>query len=171
MVTFARSEPTEGCLGGATLGDINTLITWEGNWVLSANPPDWDRALAADPRVLDVMTPWSYLDGHKDQKVAMLVSENPGSFLERDVGDPWAADSWLSVRDPSGDLRRGLEANGAFADGKLDFTESQELLFSVLQANGNPVSLDVMPDSIHDTLAGHGWRVFLEAFVKAAAAD
>ena len=86
-----------------------------------------------------------------------------------EVGDPWAADSWLAVRDPSGDLRRQLETNGAFADGTIDLVDSQQLLYSVLKAQGNPVSLDVMPDSSHAWLAGKGWDVFLAAFPKAAA--
>jgi acetyl esterase/lipase len=171
LATFARPAPTAGCLGGTTLGAIAALVTWEGNWLLSVNCPDWDGALAADPRVMDAMTPWTHLAGHADQKVVMLVSENPGTFFEREAGDPWAADSWLAVRDPSGDLRRQLEANGAFADGTLDFVEVQQLLFSVLEARGNPVSLDVMPDSIHDHLGGAGWPVFLAAFPKAAAED
>src|SRR5512140_3618037 len=34
MVTFARPAPTTGCLGGATLGPIDALVTWEGNWLL-----------------------------------------------------------------------------------------------------------------------------------------
>jgi acetyl esterase/lipase len=168
---FARPKPTAGCLGGTALGAIDALVTWEGNWILSVNEPDWDGALAADPRVFDAVTPWKYLAGHKDQKVVMLVSENPGASFEREVGDPWAADSWLGVRDPSGDLRRQLKVNGAFADGTLDFTEVQQLLFSVLKAQGNPVSLDVMPGSSHTSLSDAGWKVFLAAFPKAAAKD
>jgi acetyl esterase/lipase len=171
MAAFARPEPSAGCLGASTLGAIDSLVTWEGNWVLSANVPDWNAALAADPRVMDAATPWTYLDEHRDQEVVMLVSEDPGDFFEREVGDPWAADSWLAVRDPSGDLRRQLEANGAFTDGTLDFIEVQQLLFSVLQAQGNPVSLDVLPDSVHADLLGAGWDVFLAAFPKAAAQD
>ena len=180
MATFARPAPTAGCLGGATLGPIDALVTWEGNWLLSINGPDWNAALAADPRVVDAVTPWRYLAEHKDQKVVMLVSEDPNASLqaefpgfevERPVGDPWAADSWLAVRDPSGDLRRQLEANGAFADGTIGFFNSQQLLFSILKAQGNPVSLDVMPDSSHAWLRGAGWDVFLAAFSKAAAKD
>ena len=49
--------------------------------------------------------------------------EFPGLIVERPVGDPWAADSWLAVRDPSGDLRRQLEANGALADGTIGFAD------------------------------------------------
>ena len=171
MVAFNRPEPTVGCLGGATLGTIDALVTWEGNWLLSVSYPDWNGALAADPGVMDIVTPWRSLPGQADLKVVMLVSEHPGTFFEREVGDPWAADSWLAVRDPSGDLRRRLEANGAITDGILDFVDVQQLLYSVLEAQGNPVSLDVMPDSVHDRLGTAGWPVFLAAFQKAAATD
>jgi acetyl esterase/lipase len=180
MVAFARPEPTAGCLGGPTLGAIDALVTWEGNWLLSLDETTWDAALAEDPRVMDVITPWTYLAEHKDQKVVMLVSEDPNASLEaefpglivdRPVGDWWAADSWLAVRDPSGDLRRQLEANGALADGTINLADAQQLLYSVLKAQGNPVSLDVMPDSSHAYLRGAGWDVFLTAFPKAAATD
>jgi dienelactone hydrolase len=177
QVAFARPEPSAGCLGGTTLGEIDALVTWEGNFILSVNMPDLDGILAADPRVLDVITPWSHLAEHTDQKVVMLVSEDPslslksefpGLIVERPVGDPWAADSWLAVRDPSGDLRRQLEANGAIADRTIGFADAQQLLYSVLKAQGNPVTLDVMPDSSHAWLRGAGWDVFLAAFSKAA---
>jgi hypothetical protein len=171
MVTFNRPSPSAGCLGGAALGDIEALITWEGNWLLSVNYPDWDGALAADARVMDVVTPWASLPRHTDQKVVMLVSERPGPDFERQVGDPWAKGSWLTVRDPSKKLRTLLEANGAFADGTLDFVEVQQLLYSVLKAQGNPVTLDTMPGSTHTSLSDEGFKVFLAAFVKAAAKD
>ncbi len=132
---------------------------------------DWDGTLAADPGIMAEVTPWAKLAEHKDLKVVMLVSDHPGAFFEREVGDPWAADSWLAVRDPSGDLRRRLEANGALADGIFDFVDAQRLLFSILRAQGNPVTLDVMPDSVHDRLGTAGWPVFLAAFQKAAAHD
>ena len=87
------------------------------------------------------------------------------------MGDPWAADSWLAVRDPSGDLRRQFEANGAFSDGIVDQADMDQLLYSILKAQGNPVSLDLMPGSSHDRLSDAGWKVFLAAFPKAAAKD
>jgi hypothetical protein len=49
--------------------------------------------------------------------------------------------------------------------------EVQQLFYSILQANGNPVSLDVMPGSNHIFLSDEGWKVFLAAFPKAAAQD
>ena len=156
------------------------MVIWEGNWLLSVNAPDWDAALATDPRVMDAITPWTHLAEHEDQRVVMLVSEDPNASLqaefpgfevERPMGDLWAADSWLAVRDPSGDLRRRLAANGALTDGTIGFADSQQLLYSVLKAQGNPVTLDVMPDSSHAWLAGKGWDVFLAAFPKAMAED
>ena len=174
LVAFAQPKPTAGCPGGATLGEIDALVTWEGNWMLSATDPsimDWDGVLAADRGIMDAVTPWTYLANHKDLKVVMVVSEHPGAFFEREVGDPWATDSWLAVRDPSGDKRHQLEKNGALADGVFDFVDSQQLLFSVLKSQGNPVSLDVMPGSRHDSLSDAGWKVFLAAFPKAAAKE
>jgi acetyl esterase/lipase len=183
MVAFARTQPTTGCLGGDSLGEIDAVVTWEGNWLLSLTHPviqDWDSILAADPRIMDAVTPWNYLANNTNLKVVMLVSEDPrasleseypGVIVDREVGDAWAADSWLAVRDPSGDLRRRLEANGALADGTLEFVEVQELLFSVLKAQGNPVTLDVMPGSSHAYLGDAGWPVFLAAFEKAAKQD
>ena len=120
---------------------------------------------------MDAATPWKYLAEHKDLRVVILVSEHPGAQFERKVSDPWAADSWLAVRDPSGDMRRQLEANGALADGTFDCVDGQRLFFSVLEAQGNPVSLDVMPGSTHTSLSDAGWKVFLAAFGKAAAQD
>ena len=167
-VAFARPAPTAGCLGGATLGPIHALVAWAGGWALSVNNPDWDAILAAEPAAMDAATPWAHLAEQPNLKVVMLVSETPGLGLEREVGDPWAADSWLAPRDPSGDLRRRLEASGAFADGILDWLEVQQLLFTALQDQGNPVSLDVLPDSTEESLQGGGWDVFLAAFEKAA---
>ena len=174
QVAFARPEPSAGCLGSNSLGAIDALVTWEGELGSSVPRSVWDAPLAADPRVLRAQTVWPYVAEHKDLKVVILVSEIPNGGdmnFDRQLGDPWAADSWLAVRDPSGDLRRQLETNGAFADGTLDLAEVQRLLFSVLKAQGNPVSLDVMPGSTHISLSDAGWKVFLAAFPKAAAKD
>jgi hypothetical protein len=50
----------------------------------------------------------------------------------------------------------------------IGYPDAQQLLYSVLEAQGNPVSLDVLPDSSHAWLAGKGWDVFLAAFKRAA---
>ena len=169
-LAFARPAPTAGCLGGTTLGAINTLVTWEGDWNLI--DPVWDSAIPADPRIVDALTPWKYLAQHKDLTVVMLASQgsnDPGTPYQRQLDDPSAVASFFAVRDPSGVLRGQLDMNGTFADGSYSLGEEQQLLFSVLKAQGNPVSLAVMPDSTHDEIAGKGWSVFLAAFAKAAA--
>jgi hypothetical protein len=119
------------------------------------------------------LTPWTYLAEHKDQKVVMLASEIPKAdiVLDRPLPDPEAMNAFFARRDPTGVLRRQLEANGALTDGILDLREAQELLFSVLEAQGSPVSLDVLPGSNHISLSDAGWKVFLAAFPKAAAQD
>jgi dienelactone hydrolase len=165
MVAFARQKPSAGCLGSSTLGAIDALVTYEGDWILGG---PLGNALDTDPTILDVAAPWKYLPGRKDLKVVVLVSSDPG-IAARAFGDPKAAASWVAARDPSGVLRKQLDANGALADGSLSFTENQQLLFSVLKAQGNPVSLDVMPGSAHNYLSDAGWKVFLAAFEKPAA--
>jgi dienelactone hydrolase len=171
MVAFARPEPSAGCLAGTTLGAIDALITWEGDWILSNPALGWDGLLAADPRLLANDTPWPHLAQDNDLKVVMLVSDHPGAQFERKVSDPGVADSFFAVRDPSGVLRGQLEASGALVDGLFDFGDGQRLLFSALQAQGNPISLDVMPGSTHYTLSDAGWKVLLAAFGKAVAQD
>jgi acetyl esterase/lipase len=175
MIAFARPDASAGCLGSTTPGAIDALVTWEGDWLLqpTTKPEHWDKRLAADPTLMDALTPWKHLPEHRDLKVVMLVSEHPYSDInpDRPLPDPEAMDAFFAPRDPSGVLRRQLEVNGALADGNLDLAEAQGLLFSVLEAQGNPVSLDVMPDSNHISLSEEGWKVFLAAFPKAAAQD
>jgi len=173
MIAFARPDASAGCLESTTPGAIDALVTWEGDWLLQPTHIDWDGRLAADPTLMDALTPWKHLPERKDLKVVMLVSEHPYSDInpDRPLPDPEAADAFFAPRDPTGVLRRQLEANGALADGNLDLGEAQGLMSSVLKAQGNPVSLDVMPGSNHISLSDEGWDVFLAAFPKAAAQD
>ena len=76
----------------------------------------------------------------------------------------------LEARDPDGTLRAFLEANGALDDGSISWEDEQRLLYSALEANGNPVTLDVMPGSTHTMLTADGWEIFLDAFEQAATA-
>jgi acetyl esterase/lipase len=174
LVAFARPEPTAGCLGGATLGAIDALVTWDGDWLLQTTFLPWDQLLASDPRLMTSLTPWTYFAEHKDLRVVMLASETPkgGDLdLDRPLPDPEAMSAFFAPRDPSGVQRTQLEANGALTDGILDLREAQELLYSVLKEQGSPVSLDVLPGSTHISLSDAGWKVFLAAFPKGAAKD
>ena len=120
---------------------------------------------------MDAATPWKYLAEHKDLRVVLLSETKPNADINLDypLPDAEAVNAFFAPRDPSGVLRRQLEANGALADGTFDCVDGQRLFFSVLEAQGNPVSLDVMPGSTHTSLSDAGWKVFLAAFPKAAA--
>ncbi len=169
LVAFAQPEPSVDCLGGPEVGPVDALVTWEGDWVAMGPDVPWDSQITGDPRILEGYTPWTFIPEHPDLKVVMLVSEDPG--VQHLLRDAAAVESFIAVRDPSGDLRGYLEANDAFADGAFDLAETQDVFFSALQQQGNPVSLDVMPSSTHTGLSEDGWDVFLAAFEKALAPD
>lgn len=170
IVAFARPVPSTGCLGSTTLGAIDALVTWDGEWLAQTTFMGWDERIAADPRVFDALSPWTDLPAHKDLKVVMLSEAEPNADFnyERPLPDEAAMDAFFGPRDPSGALRKQLEANGALADGVLDALEAQQLLFSVLKAQGNPVTLHIMPGTNHTTIGVDGWPVFLAAFEEAA---
>lgn len=165
QVAFARPAPSSGCLGPKTLGRIDTLIAWEGDWILA--DPGADPFVAANPSPWDAMAPWGHLAAQKAMRVALLVSDNPG--LTRTFPDQAAVQAFLAARPVPADVRQRIEARGDLADLAYDVTAEQELLFDVLKAQGNPVTLDVMPDSTHESLGPEGWKVFLAAFRNAIA--
>jgi len=146
-------------------GPVDALVTWEGDWLLAY--PAYDPVLAADPRAMSAWTPWAALPTEKQLEVAMLVSSDPGAEYQTPLPDTTATNAFFAPRDPSGDLRRRLEATGALADHSITLAEEQQLLYSVLRDQSNPVTLDLMPDSTHDSLGDAGWAVFLDAFRKA----
>ena len=39
QVVFARPVPSAGCLADTQLGDIDALVTWEGDWLLGSRTP------------------------------------------------------------------------------------------------------------------------------------
>jgi acetyl esterase/lipase len=170
IVAFARPEPSPGCLRKATLGTIDALVTWDGEWLAQTTFMGWDERIAVDPRVFDALSPWTDLPAHRDLKVVMLSELHPNADYnyERPLPDKAAMDAFFTPRDPTGVLRAQLEANGALADRVIDALEAQQLLFSILKAQGNPVTLDLMPDTNHTTIGTAGWPVFLAAFETAA---
>jgi len=164
QVAFGRPPPSAGCLDERSLGAIDALVTWEGDWLLG--DPSWDSVLADDAGPFDVITPWAHLSDQTDLKVVMLVTD---STLTRPMSDVAAVDAFLAARDPTGKLRPILDAEGAFDDGIFGLAEEQTLLYDVLRAQGNPVTLDVMSGSSHEHLGDEGWPVFLKAFRNASA--
>lgn len=165
VIAFNRPTPTAGCAGGPTLGPISALVTWDGDWMMI--DPTYDAHLAADRRPLDVYTPLRNVAAHEDLPVVLLRSEIVGPYV-RNLSEPTDMDAFFAARDPTGKLRPQLETLGALADGQFDLLELQEFFFAYLKANGNPVSLDVLPGTTHDSLSDEGWGVMLAAFDKAA---
>jgi acetyl esterase/lipase len=156
-VAFAPGKPAMGCLGG-DLRPVDALVTWEGDWLFSY--PMWTDIFDADPTLIDAFSIWPKLPLRKNLKVDLLLGETSDM--------PVLAVADLAVRDPTGALRQQLSTNGALADGDIVIEESQRLLFSALTAQGNPVTLEVMPKSTHEYIAREGWSVFLAAFDRVA---
>ncbi|MGZ3632270.1 MAG: dienelactone hydrolase family protein [Candidatus Limnocylindrales bacterium] len=156
-LTFAPEKPATGCLAGH-LRPVDALVTWEGDWLFSDSL--WNHVFAADPTLINAVAIWPKLPLRKNLKVALLMGETS------DLPDLPVAD--LVARDPTGALQRQLFMNGALADGNITIAESQRLLFSALKAQGNPVTLEVMPSTTHEQIDGEGWSVFLAAFDRVA---
>ncbi len=166
MMAFARPDPAAGCLGGTTPGAVDAAVTWDGDWMLM--DPIWDTATAGDERLFDRYSPLDYVADHKDLRVTMLASEDPAPYA-RDLRATADASAFFAVRDPTGTYRDRLEANGALSDGSYDLREMQEFFFEVLQAQGSPVSLDILPHATHDALGAEGRDVLVGAIRRTAA--
>jgi hypothetical protein len=88
--------------------------------------------------------------------------------LSRELGDPWAKDSWLVARDPSRDIRRGLEKLGAFEGDRMTNESIEQLLVERLKADGDNVAYVRLADSSHEVLGPKGMESFLDAPVPSA---
>jgi acetyl esterase/lipase len=168
-IASTHPAPTSGCPGGTSVGPVHGLVTWDGDWTLT--DPGWDKPLAADPSVWDALTPFSTIASDRTLKVVMLASGIVGEYV-RDLSDPKAFDAFFKVRGPSGVLHRQLEAIGALDDKAYDIQEIQRLLLSLLKAQGNPVTLTMLPGTSHDSygsaMGDEAMSVFVTAFKEAA---
>jgi acetyl esterase/lipase len=165
VIAFARPAPTAGCIGATSLGPIHALVSWDGDWMMI--DPTWDAALAADPRLFDLYTPLASVAAHKDLRVVMLRSKVTGPYI-RYLEDPAVMDAFFAVRDPAGNLREQVESLGSLADGQYDLLELQAFFYAYLEANGNPVTLEVLPGTTHDIMSDEAVPVLLAAFGTAA---
>jgi acetyl esterase/lipase len=170
-IAFTRPSPTPGCPGGASLGPIHALVTWDGDW--SMTDPSWDATLRADSASWTTFTPVTHIASDRTLKVVMLTSGVVGGYA-RNLSDQAAADAFFGLRDPSGLLHQQVEAIGALDDGSFDIQEIQQLLFTLLEAQGNPVTLTELPGTSHDSFGGamndEAMAVFVAAFKAAAGA-
>jgi len=161
MEAFGRAPASRGGLKGAGSTIPESLVVFDGDYLLG--DPSWDDLLAADPGLMQVYTPWRYLGRLVDFPVTVVGSGDPN--LSRRLGDPWAEDSWLAVRDPSGQLRRGLEGLDAL-QGDYSMNEDVLKLFvQRLEADGDAVTYVRLTDSTHAELGKNGMESLVETLV------
>ncbi|MCX6374414.1 MAG: alpha/beta fold hydrolase [Actinobacteria bacterium] len=159
---FSGAPASEGGLEGAGSTLPESLVLLDGDWMIIGDPM-WNRLLAEDPGIMQVATPWQYVGRRVDFPVTVINSGDP--YLSVPLGDPWAKDSWLVARDPSGKLRRGLEKLGAFRGHRFANDYQQALFAQRLRAAGDAVTFVTLKDSSHTELSPEGMTSLLEALV------
>lgn len=162
VLAFNRPEPSEGCPGGDELGPVSSLVTFEGDWLLMDTM--WDQIMRTDTAVLAEATPWGGLATHADLPVVMLISEGSGGVTAPPPGEPPV--DLATARDPV-TLRAAL--HDVLTDGEGgDIGQEQAVLYTALKANGNPVSLTVVPGADHNSIGLSGLPALLAAIDEAA---
>jgi hypothetical protein len=159
---FGAAPASAGGLEGAGSTIPESLVLFDGDWMIASDPM-WNRLLAADPGIMQLATPWQYLGRRVDYPITVINSGDPS--MSGPLGDPWAKDSWLVARDPSGKLRRGLEKLGAFRGHRFTNDSVQALLVQRLRAAGDAVTFVTLKDSTHTELSTEGMKSLLDALV------
>lgn len=158
---FSGASASEGAFqgGGSTIPE--SLVLFDPDYLCC--DPLWDKVLAADPSLMELQTPWHYLGRQVDFPITVIGSGDPN--LSRELGDPWAEDSWLAVRDPSGDIRRGLQKLGALRGDFYTNDGPERLFVERVKADGDTVTYVRLTDSTHESLGEQGMESFLDALV------
>ena len=163
VVVLAQPEVGDGCLAH-DIPQVDTLVTWDGDWLIITEAAGWDAHLAADPTLMESITPWAHLPAPPDMRFVMLQPETSGEG--RTASDSVGAGDWLAARDPDGTMTATLEAIGAFDDGFISPDETDRVFAEVLRAAGADVILKTLPSSSHGQLSAEGWSVLLDTFRK-----
>lgn len=164
MEAFSGAPASASGLEGAGSTIPESLVVFDPDYLLASFSDDF---LINDPGLMHVFAPWDYLDRHVDFPITMLDSVTPE--MSRDASDVWVEGSWLAVRDPSGELRRGLEQLGAFEVGTNLNGAGMQLAAERLRAAGSTVTYVTLSDSTHWELGKKGMASLLHAVVPDAA--
>jgi acetyl esterase/lipase len=168
-IAFSSPDPTSGCPGGDSLGPIDAIVTWDGDWNLIDY--SWDGPLAGDPSRWEATTQFWDITSDPNLKVVMIASDIVGPYV-RNLADAGVSDTFFSVRGPNDFLLGQVEAIGALTDNAYDIKEMQQLFFTQLEAQGNPVTLTMLPGASHDSfgqmMKDAAMAVFVAAFKEAA---
>jgi hypothetical protein len=162
MEPFSGAAASEGALAGAGSSIPERAVVFDADYLL-AGTSMWDEVLAGEPGVMQLLTPWPSLGRRVEFPITIIGSGDPG--LSRKLGDPWATDSWFVVRDPSGDIRRGLEKLGAFEGDRITNESIEQLLVERLEADDDTVTYVRLTDSSHEYLSPEGMESLLDALL------
>jgi predicted esterase len=162
MEPFSGAAASEGALAGAGSSIPESVVLFDADYLL-AGTSMWDEVLAGEPSVMQLITPWPSLGRRVEFPITIIGSGDPG--LSRELGDPWATDSWFVVRDPSGDIRRGLEKLGAFEGDRITNESIEQLLVERLKTDGDKVTYVRLSDSSHENLGPEGMESLLDALL------
>jgi acetyl esterase/lipase len=165
MEAFSGVAASKGGLEGMGSAIPESLVLFDPDLLLAGDPM-WDKYLAADPGIFQVLTPWQYVGRRVDFPVTVIGSGDPA--LTRPARHVWAKDSWLAVRDPSGGLCRGLQTIGAFRGGRFINDGALKLLVQRLRAAGDKATYVQLTDSTHTVLGDRGMESLLNALVPSA---
>jgi predicted esterase len=160
MVAFSDPGVGEGCKADSGSAVPDNLVLFEGNPLICGDTSR-DGLLQEDPGIMDAFTPWSYLD--EAPRIPVHILDSDSQEFDRTTN---GADEWLALRDPSGELTRGLEQLGAFGDGVVSMRESQRLLYERLKSLGYEVEFLDLPDSSHNHLSDAAVQVAVDAILQ-----
>ena len=163
MEAFSGAPASTSGLKGAGSTIPESLVVGDGDYLLATLP---DEAMVADPGLMHVFSPWDYVGQGADFPITVIDSADPS--LSRPVPDPWAEDYWLAERDPSGELRRGLEKLGAFETGLYVNSSGLKLFTERLREAGDTVTYVTLTNSTHTGWSEEGWQSVLAAVVPNA---
>jgi pimeloyl-ACP methyl ester carboxylesterase len=161
VAVLGPPELADGCLAQAS-PQVDVLVTWDGDWLVVTKAFGWDDYLAAEPTLMESITPWAHLPPPPGLRFIMLQPETSGEG--RSATDARGETGWLAARDPDGTLTSALEAINAFEDDFIAPDETDRVLGAVLRTYGADVTYEEMPGSSHLGLSSEGWEMFIDVF-------
>jgi hypothetical protein len=169
MVAMAENPPGEEyCLVPPEPVEPDTLVLWEGDWLLGY--PGWDGALEANPTFFPdewvlgqiragLPSTWHVLMGAPERVTGPRLAVGDPFGTGDECGRPIAPGEgglqvpggmcrWFELRDPTGDLRREFDELGFHDDGWLTVSEQSVLFAEHLEAAGVDHTLTAYVDLI-----------------------
>jgi hypothetical protein len=148
MVALGSPDTLPGCSSAADWAATG-LAAVNDDWLLEF--PAFDAVPAA---AVAAQSPWGLLDEAPRIPVALVVTDAAETVSDR-CGGPDA--DWLAGRDPSGDIRDGLDAVDAFADGCIDFGDEARAMAAAMSAHdGLAAQVVRLPNSDGGTESDEG---------------